>query len=139
MPNLEMDTRLVDLKPVTRAGLLFTPPAAVSQLLNGRQVAASLEAAGTPITMSYVFIDGAGGAHSGDDTIGPAASGMCVIHELSNGQLLFGGYAGALVVQLWAHAMSHSVCVCFPFAFACRCEQNFKVVSLRGLGIDSWR
>lgn len=75
MPNLEVDTRLVDLKSVTHAALSLTPPvAAGSHRLNGREVAQAFAESGTPIVMSYVFIDGAAGAHNGAGTIGPAAS-----------------------------------------------------------------
>ena len=47
--------------------------------------------------MSIVFIDGSVGAVIGRSVQGPATSGMCVVHELLDGTLLFDGYAGALV------------------------------------------
>ena len=87
MPDLEASCRLLDMHPMSQAALQCIPRVNKYVAYSDKEVYAALEDAGNPIIMSNVYIDGTNGATKGRSCRGPAASGMCVVHELANGAL----------------------------------------------------
>ena len=80
---MEPDFRLLDLHCSTQAELWITEPLGAGEEWM--------------ICMTNLFIDGTAGAKKGLEVQGPAAAGLCVIHEMLDGTLRYAGFAGTLM------------------------------------------